>query len=70
MDRTVVVDEKEVPLYDLDSRYEEKIVRMPPMCEGLAYNNGEVFISFESASIKYRFVNIYPVTHLMAYPVE
>ena len=59
-----------MPVYDLDSRYEEKVLRMPPMSEGLAYNDGNVYISFESASAKYRIANMYPVTHLMAYPVN
>lgn len=70
VDKTVTINEKEVPVYDLDSRYEEKVLRMPPMSEGLAYNDGNVYISFESASAKYRIANMYPVTHLMAYPVN
>lgn len=67
---SVKVDEKEVPLYYLDSANLTRRVDMPPMSEELIFKDGKVYVLFESACTKYKFGNLIRGTHVYAYAMD
>ena len=67
---SVKVDEKEVPLYYLDSANLTYRVDMPPMSEELVFKDGKVYVLFESACTKYLFGNLIRGTHVYAYAMD
>jgi len=69
-DRFVTIDEKEIPVYDLNSKNQISMMRMMPMSEDLDYYNGNVYVNFESACKKYKAFNLYPTYYVMSYPVN
>lgn len=69
-DRIVTINDKEIPVYDLNSKNQISITRMMPMSEDLDYENGKVYVNFESACKKYKAFNLYPTYYVMAYPLE
>lgn len=52
---TIVTLGKEVPLYILDSSNMSKNYKIPPMAEEIEYVDGKIYITNESASMKYIF---------------
>ncbi len=51
--RTATLNGKDVPVYFLDSKLTSTKVTAPPMSEGVAVRNGELYILFESGADKY-----------------
>lgn len=69
-DRFVTIDEKGIPVYDLNSKNQISITRMMPMSEDLDYYNGNVYVNFESACKKYKAFNLYPTYYVMSYSLN
>lgn len=67
-DRMVTINEKQVPVFDLNTNNQISIIRMMPMSEDLDYYNGMLYINFESACKKYKAFNLYPTYYVMSYP--
>lgn len=51
--QTAKLNGKEIPVYFLDNQQQSKAVVAPPMSEGLAAIDGELYILFESGADKY-----------------
>lgn len=69
-DRTTIISEKNIPVFDLDSTRLLEKTRVMPMSEDLDYADGKIYINFESACKKYRLFNIYPTKHVMSYKID
>ena len=63
----VTLGDREVPLWYLDSMKERERWRLPPMSEGIAVVDGEIFILFESGAAKYREFGKYPVDRIQIF---
>lgn len=55
--KTLFVNGKNLPLYELNSGNQTKTISAPAMTEELTVVDGRIFIMFESACKKYKFVN-------------
>ncbi len=67
-DQTFLADERQVPLYYLDSNGLINDVTLPPMSEGIEYHAGDIYIAEESASSKYLFGKLYGAGQVYAFP--
>ena len=67
---TYTLDETKIPLYYLDSSCLQEIIQTPPMSEELVYKNGRVYISNESADMKYVFGKLTGASFLYSYPIK
>lgn len=65
-DDQITLGSVSVPVYFLSNAYLTSTYDIPPMSEGLDYVDGKVIINFESASSKFKSVNLLATTHLNA----
>lgn len=56
-DGTIEIEGVEIPAWFCDSESLEDDVELQPMAEGIAVKDGELYVSLESASLKYLFGN-------------
>lgn len=68
--KMVAVNEKEVPLYYLDSSNMTKDVLMPAFSEDLDVVDGRVIVGFESACNKYVVGKFFFANKVISYPIE
>ncbi len=68
--KTVTVNDKEIPLYYMDSSNMEKDVLMPAFSEDLDVVDGRVVVSFESACNKYVVGKFFFANKVISYPIE
>ena len=66
---TVTVNNREVPLFYLDSSNHTKTVDMPAFSEDLTVIGDRVLISFESACNKYVIGKLFGANKLVSYPI-
>ncbi len=68
--KTMTVNEKEVPLYYLDSTSMTNDVLMPAFSEDLDVVDGRVIVSFESACNKYVVGKFFFANKVISYPID
>lgn len=69
-DRITIIEEKDIPVFDLDTSRLLQRTRMMPMSEDMDYAEGKLYINFESACKKYKLFNIYPTKYVMSYQMD
>jgi len=62
--KTITINNKQIPLYVLNSQNLIKQIIAPPMSEELVLVNNKVYILFESACSKYKLINREKLTHV------
>lgn len=69
-DAVIKVNQKDVPIYYLDSDSLTDDVVMPPMSEEIFVKGDRLFVLFESACQKYIFGNLIRGTHIYSYELD